>query len=57
MMSCPSFGHEKKYQVEPGRRKRGLGPRKDVLTTCKAVPLRGAQRIIAVFFPTVNILY
>ena len=57
MMSCPSFGHDKKYQVEPGKWKRGLGQRKDVLTTCKAVPLRGGQRIIAVFFPTVNILY
>ena len=35
---------------ERGKR-RGLGPRKDVLTTCKAVTLRGGQRIIAVFFP------
>ena len=28
----------------------GLGPRNDVLTTWKAVTLRGGQRIIAVFF-------
>ena len=28
-----------------------LGPRNDVLTTCKAVTLRGGQRKIAVFFP------
>ena len=35
-----------------GRRKRrGLGPRNDVLTTCKAVTLRGGQWIITVFFP------
>ena len=30
---------------------RGGEPRNDVLTTCKAVTLRGGQRIIAVFFP------
>ena len=35
---------------ERGER-RGLGPRKDVLTTYKAVTLHGGQRIIAVFFP------
>ena len=29
----------------------GLGPRNDVLTTCKAVTQRGGQRIITVFFP------
>ena len=29
----------------------GLGPRNDVLTSWKAVTLRGGQRIIAVFFP------
>ena len=34
--------------------RRGLGPRNDVLTTCKAVTLRGGQRVIGVF-PTVNI--
>ena len=34
---------------EGGRR--GLGPRNEVLTTCKAVTLRGGQRIIAAFFP------
>ena len=37
-----------------GGKRRGLGPRNDVLTTCKAVTLRGGQRIIALF-PTVNI--
>ena len=34
-----------------GGEERGLGPRNDVLTTCKTVALRGGQRIIAVFFP------
>ena len=29
----------------------GLAPRNDVITTCKAVTLRGGQRKIAVFFP------
>ena len=33
----------------------GLGPRNDVLTTCKAVTQRAGQRIITVFFPAVNI--
>ena len=28
----------------------GLGPRNDVLTTCKAVTFRGGQRIIKVVF-------
>ena len=28
-----------------GRKRRGLGPRNDVVTTCKAVTLRGGQRI------------
>ena len=36
-----------------GGKRRGLGPRNDVLTTCKAVALRGGQRIVALF-PTVN---
>ena len=36
-----------------GGKRRGLGPRNDVLTTCKAVTLRGGQRIMALF-PTVN---
>ena len=36
-----------------GGERRGLGPRDDVLTTCKAVTLRGRQRIVALF-PTVN---
>ena len=34
-----------------GGKRRGLGPRGDVLTTCKAVTPRGDQRIIAVLFP------
>ena len=38
-----------------GGKRRGLGPRNDVLTTCKAVTLLGGQRVIGVF-PTVNIL-
>ena len=33
-----------------GGKRRGLGPRNDVLTTCKAVTLRDGQRIIAAFF-------
>ena len=33
-----------------GRKRRGLGPRNDVFTTCKAVTLRGRLRIIAVNF-------
>ena len=36
---------------EGGGKRRGLGPRNDVLTTCKAVTQRGGQRIITVFFP------
>ena len=32
-----------------------LGTRSEVLTTCKAVTLRGGQRVICVF-PTLNIL-
>ena len=34
-----------------GGERRGLGPRIDVLTTCKAVTQSGGQRIITVFFP------
>ena len=34
-----------------GGKRRGQGPRKDVLTTCKAVTQRGGQRISTVFFP------
>ena len=45
----------KKFSVfetrEPGGGRRGLGPRNDVLTTCKAVTQRGGQQIITVFFP------
>ena len=33
-----------------GGKIRGLGPRNDVLTTCKAVTQRGGQRIITVYF-------
>ena len=36
---------------EWGGKRRGLGPRNYVLTTCKAVTLRGGQRIISVYFP------
>ena len=32
-----------------GGKRRGMGPRNDVLITCKAVTLSGGQRIIAVF--------
>ena len=38
-----------------GGKRRGLGPRNDALTTCKAVTLRSGQRVI-VFYPTLNIL-
>ena len=34
-----------------GEKRRGLGPRNDVLTICKAVTLRFGQRIIEVSFP------
>ena len=37
-----------------GVKKRGPGWKNDVLITCKAIPLRGGQRIIAVTFPLVN---
>ena len=48
---------EKKNGEKPrvGGKRRGLGLRNDVLTTCKAVTLRGGQRVIGVF-PTLNIL-
>ena len=36
-------------------KKRGLGPRNDVPTTCKTVTMHGGQRVIGVF-PTLNIL-
>jgi len=42
----------KESYLKPGRRggeRRGLGPRNDVLTTCKVVTLRGGQQIIALF--------
>ena len=34
-----------------GVKRRGPGPRNDVLTTCKAVTKCGGQQIITVFFP------
>ena len=43
------------FQRGVGRKRRGLGPRNDVLTTCKAVTLRGGQRVLAGFFATVDI--
>ena len=39
-----------RYQGGGGGKRRGLGPRNDVLTTCKAVTLSDGQRIIAVFY-------
>ena len=44
----------KYFIIHPGGRRwgrRDLGPRNDVLTTCKAVTLCGGQQIIVVFFP------
>ena len=38
-----------------GWKRQGLGPRNNVLTTCKSVTLRGGQQVIGVF-PTLNIL-
>ena len=38
-------------RLEQGGKRRGLGPRNDVLTTCKAVTPRGDQRKIAVLLP------
>ena len=38
-----------------GGKRQGLGPRNNVLTTCKSVTLRGGQQVIGVF-PTLNIL-
>ena len=52
------FGLSRTGRGEGGggiEKRRGLGPRNDVLTTCKAVTLRGGQRVIDVF-PTLNIL-
>ena len=40
-----------KRRVGGGGGGQGLAPRNDVITTCKAVTLRGGQRKIAVFFP------
>ena len=34
-----------------GGKRRGLGPRNNVLKICTAVTLRGGQRKIAVLFP------
>ena len=38
-----------------GGKRQGLGPRNNVLTTCKSVTLCGGQQVIGVF-PTLNIL-
>ena len=40
-----------RMQRSGGGERRGLGPRNDVLTTCKAVNQRGGQRITTVFLP------
>ena len=46
MKSCEGL-----TQWEGGRgQRRGLGPRNDVLTACKAVTSRSGQRLIAVYF-------
>lgn len=37
---------------EGGCERRGLGPRNDFITTCKAVTLCGGHRILAIFFPS-----
>ena len=49
LTSGPSLNQETNKQT--GGKRRGLGPRNDVLTSCKAVTLRGGQWVIAVFFP------
>ena len=41
-----------KTTVSGGGKMRGLRPRNDVLTTCKAVTKRGGQRIITVLVGT-----
>ena len=46
----PDFMSAHKCMQTRGEGRRGLGPRNDVLTTCKAVTLRGGQRICAVYF-------
>ena len=35
-----------------GGERRGLAPRNDFITTCKAVTLCGGHRILAIFFPS-----
>ena len=45
------FDIDDKVSARGGGKRRGLGPRNDVLTTCKAVTPRGGQRKIAVLFP------
>ena len=52
--SPPERPAEQSPQPGAGGERRSLGLRNNVLTTCKAVPLREGQRIIALF-PTVNI--
>ena len=49
---CARFvGNKKMLKTGGGGKRRDLGPRNDVLTTCKAITLRDGQRIIAAFFP------
>ena len=38
------------YVAGRGGERRGLGPRNDVFTTCKAITLHDGQQIIAAFF-------
>ena len=46
----PDFMSAHKSMQTRGEGRRGLGPRNDVLTTCKAVTSRNGQRICAVYF-------
>ena len=46
----PDFMSVHKCMQTRGEGRRGLGPRNDVLTTCKAFTLRGGQRICPVYF-------
>ena len=45
------MGRKTNFLTRGGGKRRGLGLRNDVLTTCKAVTQRGGQWIITVFFP------
>ena len=46
-----TYHGEKSAVIRVGGKRKGQGPRNDVLTTCKALTPRGGQWIIAVFFP------